>query len=237
MRSRSSLGWALACLPVLAAAQTAPRQVPATQTAPAPMDQPDEKSQAASLATLKALVGDHNYKKLGFQDRNEVASAVFGLPIRRYIVRPDKLFGYRDGIDPASTVADTAQWVYPVLVKGEVRCAVTIAWMRDIGWKANSFGDRDFARVMFATRKEESATLVPSTEDPFFLVDVLSARREFIARRNDNNPPGATPGFGKVLFTWVGPPPGDNQKTQPAEVVLRYLSKVAQSTKARGRGR
>lgn len=240
MKSRN-LSWAIPFLSAFAltslAAQTVPLQVPSKPVAATPIDKPDEKSQATALATLKALVDDKNYKKLGFQTREEVASAVFGLPIRRYIVRPDRLLKYADKVDPASTLTDTAHWIYPVLVNNSVRCAVTIERMKDVGWKATSFGDQDFARVMFSTRKEESLAPTGLPEESFFLVDILSARRQFLGRRTGNGPPDETPGLGKMLFTWIGPPHGANQKTQPAGEVLLYLSKIAKANKSSGPGR
>lgn len=209
----------------------------AAQTVPGQTDRPDDQALAASLASLKALVNDRNFGKVGFQDPGEAASAVFGDPIRRYIVRLDKLLGFQARTDPATVLEDTRQWIYPVLANGIVRCAVTIAWRPPGGWKAISFGDQGLARVLFATRREAAADLKPPREDLFFLVDVLSANRKFVARRTDGGPPEKLPGQQTLTFTWLGNPPGPNQKIQSAESALLYLSAEAKSHKGPGPGR
>lgn len=235
----ASLKCAIACVSVLAACPAAAQQLPVKQVqmqVPGPKDMPGKDSQAASLATLKGLVDDQNYSKMGFLSLQEVASAALGVPVRRYIVRPGKLKSFKDKVDPATVIEDTGQWIFPVVAGNAVRCAITIAWRKDSGWKATSFGDQGFARTVFSTRLQHSQSLKPPSLADYFLVDVLSARQLFVAWRTDNLAPGTPPEFNKLMFTWVGQPPAGFDKVLTAETALNFLAQEALKSPGRGPG-
>src|SRR5579884_1166322 len=173
-----------------------------SQIVPGGTDLPDAPLLAKTLASLKSQVNDRNYAKMGFGSRAEVNSAVFGRPFRRYIVRPDKLVAFQAGTDPAAILEDTRQWIYPVLANGNVRCAVTVAWRNPGGWKAIAFGDQGLSRAL-ATVRREQADALHAREELFFLVDVLSANRKFVALRTDGNSPDKVPGLQNLVWAWL----------------------------------
>jgi hypothetical protein len=204
------------------------------QTVPGQNDRPDAHALSVSLAALKGMVNDRNFGKMGFLTLAEASSAVFGDPTRRYIVRHDKLVGFKAGSDPAALLEDARQWIYPVLYRGVVRCAVTMASRPPGGWKAIAYGDQGLARALFEMRHNESTQVTPSREDLFFLVDILSVNQKFVARRTDGLAPVQPPGQRNLLFTWVGRPAAENSRTQPAEEALMYLSIEARRDVGRG---
>jgi hypothetical protein len=205
------------------------------QTVPGGTDMPDASTLANALASLKSQVNDQNYGKFGFRNRGEVSSAMFGQPIRRYIIRPDKLRGFQAATDPATVLEDTRQWMYPVLTNGDVRCAVTIARRNPGGWKAIAFGDQGLSRVVVAARRDRAEASRPR-EELFFLVDVLSVNRKFVALRTDGNAPDSVPGRHSLVFTWLGTPPDAFPKEDTAERVLLYLAAEAKRITARRPG-
>jgi len=195
------------------------------QAVPGAEDRPNAADVATALTRLKSQTTDQNFAKMGFQTFAEVSTATFGDPIRRYIVRVDKLVAFQRGTDPASVIEDTRQWVYPVMAGREVRAMVIIAWRAPGGWKAISFGDQGLARVLFNTRAAISSERHPPRPDLYFLVDALAANRKFLAIRTDGGLPQKLPGQRNIQFTWLGSlPAGNNNRQQLAEDALSYLS-------------
>jgi hypothetical protein len=230
MRSSTSSRLCVGPLALIAA-------VAAAQIVPGEGDRPDQAVLEKILASLKSQVTDRNFAKLGFADRAEASSATLGVPARRYIVRPDKLRVFRETTDPASVLEDAREWIYPVMAGGNARCMATLAWRPPAGWKPIAFGDQGRARVLFRSRREQSAGPVAVREELFFVVDVLSSNRMFLARRTDGGSPGAIPGRNAILFTWLGAAPDKDKPTQSAETALLYLgSRSRQSGAKRGPG-
>jgi hypothetical protein len=232
---------AAACLAVTAAmtmeVDEARAEQVAAQAAAGRPDMPDEKSRANSLATLRRLVDTQNYRKLGFERQDEAESAQLGVPLMRFVIHPDHLRTYSLSVDPAAILTDSGQWIFPVTANGAVRCAITLG-RRDGGqWRGISYGDQGFAKVAFSAVEEQLREQPPATRESFFVVEVLAARRQFLARRADGGPPKLLPGKGKLMFTWLGPPPQGAEKTQPAEAVLIELAKTAREKKGRAPGR
>ena len=203
-----------------------------SQTVPGGADRPVAAALANALVSLKSQVNDQNYAKMGFRSRAEANSAMFGEPIRRYIVRPDKLLAFQAGADPATVLEDTRQWIYPVLANGDVRCAVTMAWRGPGFWKAIAFGDQGLSRILAEVRHEQSNNL-HSPGELFFLLDVVSVNRKFIALRTDGNAPDKRPGSQNLVLAWLGPPPDNFPKRESAERVLLYLATKAKQRTSR----
>lgn len=214
-----------------AGAQDSGRKVVQTQAVVQAPDRPDEKSRAASMATLQGLVDSNNYRQLGFESPAEAAKAVTGEGIRRYIIHPNRLLAYNAAMKPESLLVETTHWILPVLVGEAVRCGITLAWRGDQGWRGISFGDSNNSIALFETRKQAAAGPPPVAVQSFFLVDVLGTGRRFLARRASPGAAGAAAGPSRLLFTWIGPPPAGVDRTQPAEAVLERLSKSLRAVK------
>lgn len=205
---------------------------------PGASDFPGTQALNEALNQLRLLVDANNYRRLGFDSEAQAASATFGTPLRRYLIRSDKWRNFGGNADPAALLEDTRQWIYPVLAAGNVRCAVTIAWRKPGAWKAISFGDPALADVAFRTRTEEAEKHQPRlAQEVFFLVDLLGADRKFIVRRLDGGAPEQQPGRQALRFTWLGQAAAGQEPSSSAEVVLGVLSKTVPPPKGLGPGK
>lgn len=126
------------------------------QGATAPFSETQPVAQKA-LKTFSRLVTKENYKRMGFEDPEEVRTATLGAPLQDFIVRLDKLRSYAlgDRLDELLTATD--QVIYPVLVKGQVRSSITISKSGE-NWKAVSFGGPNFIKLISNTREENTKT-------------------------------------------------------------------------------
>ena len=135
---------------LLAAAQTR------AQGAAAPFSETLPVAQKA-LKTFSRLVTKENYKRMGFEDPEEVRMATLGAPLQDFIVRLDKLKSYAPGGRLDELLTATDQVIYPVLVKDQVRSSITISKSGE-SWPAVSFGGPNFIKLISSTLKENTKT-------------------------------------------------------------------------------
>ena len=72
---------------------------------------------------------------MGFESPGEVHEAKLGRPFQNFRVRLDQLQKYQQGSDPNKLLSGGNQFVYPILVKGQVRSSITVGEIKGI-WKA-----------------------------------------------------------------------------------------------------
>jgi hypothetical protein len=110
-----------------------------------------------ALKTFSRLVTKENYKRMGFEDPEEVRMATLGAPLQDFIVRLDKLKNYAPGGRLDELLKATDQVIYPVLVKDQVRSSITISKTGE-SWKAVSFGGPNFIKLISGTLAENTKT-------------------------------------------------------------------------------
>jgi len=126
------------------------------QGAAAPFGETQPVAQKA-LKTFSRLVTKENYKRMGFEDPEEVRTATLGAPLQDFIVRLDKLKSYAPGGRLDELLTATDQVIYPVLVKDQVRSSITISKTGE-SWQAVSFGGPNFIKLISSTLKENTKT-------------------------------------------------------------------------------
>src|ERR1035437_1127250 len=126
------------------------------QGAAAPFNETLPVAQKA-LKTFSRLVTKENYKRMGFEDPEEVRTATLGVPLQDFIVRLDKLKSYAPGGRLDDILTATDQVIYPVLVKDQVRSSITISKSGE-SWQAVSFGGPNFIKLISSTLAENTKT-------------------------------------------------------------------------------
>jgi len=153
------------------------------QGAAAPFGEIQPVAQKA-LKTFSRLVTKENYKRMGFEDPEEVRSATLGAPLQDFIVRLDKLKSYAPGGSLEELLTATDQVIYPVLAKGRVRSSITISKTGG-SWRAVSFGGPNFIKLISGTLEENTkATRLASSE--YQVVRVPSLNLFFLGFRLNN---------------------------------------------------
>ena len=109
----------------------------------------------SSLKSFSKLITKENYRQMGFESSKEIHYAVLGTPIEDYMVRLDTLKEYKPGSNPNKLLMKTDQFIYPVLVKEKVRSSITISKIKE-KWKAVSFGDSNFMKLVSNRLKDSS---------------------------------------------------------------------------------
>ena len=126
------------------------------QVSTVPFSETQPMAQEA-LKTFSRLVTKENYKRMGFEDPEEVRTATLGAPLQDFIVRLDKLKSYAPGGRLDELLTATDQVIYPVLVKDQVRSSITISKTGE-SWQAVSFGGPNFIKLISSTLKENTKT-------------------------------------------------------------------------------
>ena len=133
---------------------------PAIQAPVALIEAPlsSEKFQAEALESLeifKELITEENYKQMGFESLDEVALATLGEPIQDFMVRLDHLKEYQKGSDPNKMLSATNLFVYPVLVRGQVRSSIQ-GVVEKGAWESVSFGSPNYIRMVMSQLERQS---------------------------------------------------------------------------------
>jgi hypothetical protein len=124
----------------------------------------DAKSAAdRGLTTLAKLVNEQNYRAMGFESVAEVSTAALGEPIRVMMVKLDALRAYQPGSDPNQLLSDVPQAIYPVMVRDQVRSAITVSQVDAGRWTAVGFGNPHLAKQTAQARRAISAARQQTT--------------------------------------------------------------------------
>lgn len=136
---------------------------------------------AKSLRTLRKLISEENYKQMGFDSLGEVANAALDYSIPEFAIDVASVREYRSDGDPGTLLVFAHSLVYPVLVSGEVRTSITMAY-RDQVWKAQSFGHSNFTRLLAIQLAAQSKNQ-KLDRNAFFIVRVPAFNLVFLGFR------------------------------------------------------
>jgi len=123
------------------------------------------------LTTLRKLTTEETFRDLGFESVNEAERATLGEPIQFFYVRLDQLREFKPEDDPNELLIDAKRYLYPVLVDGKLRSAVTVEMLKGkfvaVGFGGASLvAEYDKVRLMKSAdgRKEFKAVQIPSMQ-------------------------------------------------------------------------
>lgn len=121
------------------------------------MNTPEEAAGKA-LETLPQLVTKDNYQSMGFSSPEEAKSATLGRHVSRKVIGYDQLLKYAPGAPTESLFAAEELQVFPVMVKGAVKSAITVT-KSEGGWRISSIGESAMAEIL-------SEGIVQNSMDP-----------------------------------------------------------------------
>jgi hypothetical protein len=171
MRSSTVLGGRLAiALALLLAAGPALAQEPV----------PEEALSAAKsgLEVFRRLLNEKNSGELGFASTAQVKEARVGVPFREHLVRLDELAAWKADGDAARLLRGGDEYLFPVLVGGEVRSSISVARV-ETTWKPVSFGSPGRTRTVSEVR---AASARDGKTSDFSLVVVPALYVQFLGR-------------------------------------------------------
>ena len=171
----------------------------------------------ASLAVFRQLVNNQNFRDLGFESPDEVASATLGQSVPVVFVRLDQLREYREGTDLNSILTQSTQQNFPVLAKEQVRSSVVVEQVNG-RWKMGTLGNGALAKQIAAVRQGQA----PGAGNQQALVHFGALGIYFLAERSDN----------KWTLKPLAPNPELNLaagSALPAEEVFMRLSGIAKN--------
>jgi hypothetical protein len=140
-----------------------------------------DKAAAKSLKTFSRLITKENYVKMGFKSLDEVKKAKLDNSIRDYMIELSSLKEYREGTNPERLLIRMHSLVYPVLVDGEARTSLTVAY-RESRWEAHSFGYSNFTKLL-AVQLNELSKNQRLPRSAFFIVRVPALNLVFLGYR------------------------------------------------------
>ena len=171
----------------------------------------------ASLALFRQLVNNQNFRDLGFESQDEVASATLGQPVPVVFVRLDQLREYREGTDLNNILSQSTQQNFPVLAKDQVRSSVVVEQVNG-RWKVGTLGNGALAKQIAAVRQGQA----PGAGNQQALVHFGALGLYFLGERAEN----------KWTLKPLAPIPDLNLaagSALPAEEVFMRLSGIAKN--------
>ena len=124
---------------------------PDNQTSPTDRAGDPKAAATEGLQTLRALVDDQNFRDLGFESKDEAATATLGEPLRVYLVRLDQLRDFQPEGDAGKLLTDTSEIIFPVLANGQARSSITVAQV-DGKWTSAAFGGASLIKQIAKVR-------------------------------------------------------------------------------------
>jgi hypothetical protein len=135
----------------------------------------------ASLALFRQLVNNQNFRDLGFESTDEVASATLGESVPVVFVRRDQLREYREGTDLNIILSQSNQRTFPVLAKDQVRSSVVVEQVNG-RWKMGTLGNGALAKQIAAARQGQA----PGGTNQQALVHFGALGLYFLGERTEN---------------------------------------------------
>jgi hypothetical protein len=133
------------------------------------------RAAARSLATLRQLTNEQTYRDLGFESAAEAERTALGEPLRVFVVRLDRLRQFAQGDSARELLTDANRYIYPVLVEGRPRSAVTVELLNG-RWEAVGFGGAAIASEYARVRELKAA----GGSGEFIAVQVPAMRLNFL---------------------------------------------------------
>jgi hypothetical protein len=132
------------------------------QTPVADIDTPDQAA-ARGLTTLRKLATEETYEDLGFESLSEVERGSLAPSFRVFFVRLDSLRDFSQSDDARRLLIDAKRYVYPVMVEGNPRSAITVELLNN-RWEAVGFGGggliAEYAKLRMMKTGEKSEEFV-----------------------------------------------------------------------------
>lgn len=128
------------------------------------------------------LVDEKNFRQFGFNSVQEAADATPGIPFQEFVVRLDELKKYQ--ANPNSLIRPTQRLVYPLMVSGQVRSALTRV-KSGTQERTESLGGANFIRLLSQVRTTAARSSGLSTEK-HFLVKIPALQMFFVGYRVGN---------------------------------------------------
>ena len=133
----------------------------------------------------RQLVTAENYGKLGLPTAADAANAQLGTPVRDYLVRLDRLAGYKAGADVDALLTDTHIVHYPLVVGADPRAMVSMSLAKG-DWQLVSVGEAQRSARLFGEVRK-AAKGVPRAEGDQFSVRIPALLLEFAGSRDAQN--------------------------------------------------
>ena len=123
-------------------------------------DDADARASAdKGLLVLRQMVTERNHASMGFEALKDAATSALGDPLKVHLVRLDELKTYAAGADADKLVHPLDKAVYPVLVGGAAKAAITVEKSGG-AWKATTFGQPTLAKAVFGAKPKAGSILV-----------------------------------------------------------------------------
>ena len=132
----------------------------------------------SALGTFVKIVREHNYKRMGFDNPEEIKKASLGIPLREYYVSLESLKSYKVDSNPADLVEDSGQVIFPLLVDERVKSSITLT-QQEGKWITHSFGAPVFVGLISKTRLNLLNQMDKPIQD-FFVVKVPALNVFFV---------------------------------------------------------
>lgn len=142
-----------------------------------------------SLAEFRKLVNDQNYRDLGFESPDEIASATLGAPLQILFVRLDRLREYREGTDVSTLFSQASEMNFPVMANEQVRSSVVVQQVNG-KWETGTLGNGALAKLIAAAQKSRTGAEGVSQQA---LVHVGALGIYFLGERSNDNKWTLTP--------------------------------------------
>ena len=133
---------------------------------------------------IRAMATEEICKRLGFEAFAEVGSMELGEPLQTLHVRLGDLRTFGKINHHESLLLDKEEIVYPVVVKGNVRTAITVA-KEENKWVIASLGKPNWVKTLTKLRKEHAVKSNLSLSG-YFIVEIPSMYFVFLGHRKDN---------------------------------------------------
>ena len=93
----------------------------------------------AGLPEFLSLMPAGSKAAYGFAENTDLSAARVGTPVLLRVIKQAVLQGKQASQTVSSSLAETTQWFFPVMLKGEARAMLVVAWHEN-AWRAVSFG-------------------------------------------------------------------------------------------------
>jgi hypothetical protein len=128
------------------------------------------------LASLRQLVTADNFRGLGLDSLDQVASSALGEPLTVFRIQLDQLIAFKEADDPKKLLIDDKRITYPIVVNQEVVSSLSVAQVAGGGWRATDYGSANVVKALSRVRQNASD----------FIVEIPALKLYFIGSNRDS---------------------------------------------------
>jgi hypothetical protein len=134
-----------------------------------------------ALETLKNIVSENNFMRMGFKSVQETKTAQLGTPFQEFTIELGQLKTYEPGANPEELLDGGHIAYFPVNVQTETRSSIMIVKEKD-QWKTVSYGSANLIQLLASTRSRlQRTTGLPISS--FFVVRIPAMNLYFVGYR------------------------------------------------------